>query len=63
VEVVIDENGNVATATITAPVFPSYDQLLLQAAKSWRYKPARRAGQPVKYRRAVAVLLTPKAAT
>jgi len=59
VEIVIDENGSVISAALTAPVFPSYDQLLLQAAKNWRYKPARRGGQPVKYRRAVAVLLTP----
>lgn len=61
VEIVIDENGSVISAAITTPVFPSYDQLLLQAAKNWRYKPARRGGQPVKYRRAVAVLLTPSA--
>jgi protein TonB len=59
VEVVIDENGTVTSAAVTAPVFPSYDQRLLQAARSWRYKPARKGGQPVKYRRAVAVMLTP----
>ena len=58
-EVVVDENGAVASAAITEPVYPSYDQQLLQAAKSWRYRPARRAGQPVKYRRAVSIVLAP----
>jgi TonB family protein len=61
VEIVIDENGSVASAAVTAPVYPSYDQRLLQAARSWRYKPARKGGQAVKYRRAVAVMLTPPA--
>lgn len=58
-EVVVDENGTVSSAAITEPVYPSYDQQLLQAAKGWRYRPARRAGQPVKYRRAVSIVLAP----
>ena len=58
-EVIVDENGTVISAAITEPVYPSYDQQLLQAAKSWRYRPARRAGQPVKYRRAVSIVLAP----
>ena len=44
-EIVIDENGTVSSAVITAPVYPVLDdQQLLQAAKAWRYKPAQRAG-------------------
>jgi TonB family protein len=58
-EVVVDENGAVSNAAIMDSVYPSYDQQLLQAAKSWRYKPALRAGQPVKYRRGVSVVLAP----
>jgi TonB family protein len=58
-EVVVDENGAVSSAAIMDSVYPSYDQQLLQAARSWRYKPAMRAGQPVKYRRGVTVVLTP----
>jgi TonB family protein len=60
-EVVVDETGTVASATITEPVYPSYDQQLLQATKGWRYRPARRAGQPVKYRRVVSIVLAPPA--
>lgn len=58
-EVVVDENGRVTAAALTTPIYPAYDQLLLEAAKSWRYTPARKDNQPVKYRRAVAVVLTP----
>jgi TonB family protein len=58
-EIIIDENGTVSSAVLTEPVYPSYDQQLLQAAKGWRYKPAQRAGQAVKYRRGVSIVLAP----
>jgi TonB family protein len=58
-EIVVHENGTVSSATIVEPMYPSYDQQLLQAAKGWRYKPALRSGQPVKYRRDVSVVLMP----
>jgi TonB family protein len=58
-EIVIDENGTVSSAVLTEPVYPSYDQQLLQAVKGWRYKPAQRAGQPVKYRRGLSIVLAP----
>ena len=58
-EIIVDENGTVSSAVITEPVYPSYDQQLLQAAKAWRYKPAQRAGQPVKYRRGLSIVLAP----
>jgi hypothetical protein len=37
--------------------FPSYDSDLVLAAKGWRFRPATRAGEPVKYRLAVEVVL------
>ena len=58
-EVIIDENGRVTGAALSTPIYPAYDQRLLEAAKSWRYKPALKDNQPVRYRRAVAVVLTP----
>jgi TonB family protein len=58
-EIIVDENGAVSSAVLTEPVFPSYDQQLLQAAKGWRYKPAQRAGQAVKYRRGLSIVLAP----
>ena len=58
-ELIIDEHGVVTAAALVTPVNITYDQLLLSAAKRWRYRPAQRAGQPVKYRKAIAIVLTP----
>ncbi len=58
-ELVIDEHGVVTGAALVTPVNITYDQLLLSAAKRWRYRPAQRAGQPVKYRKAISIVLTP----
>jgi TonB family protein len=60
-EVVIDEQGVVTGVALVTPVNVTYDQLLLSAAKRWRYRPAQRAGQPVKYRKTIAIVLTPGA--
>jgi TonB family protein len=60
-EIVIDEQGVVTSAALTSSVNVTYDQLLLSATKRWRYRPAQRAGQPVKYRKAIAIVLTPGA--
>ncbi|HEY2908563.1 MAG TPA: hypothetical protein VGJ29_21840 [Vicinamibacterales bacterium] len=58
-ELVIDEHGVVTGAALVTPVNVTYDQLLLSAVKRWRYRPAQRAGQPVRYRKAIAIVLTP----
>ncbi len=39
--------GAVTGARMVRPVFPSYDALLLQAARNWRFRPATRNGVPV----------------
>ncbi|MEZ5318920.1 MAG: energy transducer TonB [Vicinamibacterales bacterium] len=49
-ELTIDEMGRVLAATITESINPRYDPLLLQAAAQWRFKPATRNGEPVRYR-------------
>lgn len=55
IEIVIDENGAVETAVMRQPVTPTYDALALNAAKSWRYRPASVNGTPVKYRKVVQI--------
>ena len=61
VDIVIDERGAVVSATINQPVSPLYDRALIAAAKRWQYRPALLGGQPVKYRKSVAVVLRPNA--
>jgi len=55
IEVVIDESGAVESAVVRQSVNSAYDRLALETAKTWRYRPARLNGAPVKYRKAVQI--------
>jgi outer membrane biosynthesis protein TonB len=56
-EVLVSETGDVVSARLQSPIYPTYDQQLLQAALSWKYKPALRNGIPVKFMKVVRVRL------
>jgi len=56
-EVVIDINGAVESATMLEGVEALYNRLLLTAAKGWTYQPARLDGAPVKYRKRIQITL------
>ena len=60
-EVVIGETGSVEEATIRSPVNPRYDVMALEAARTWRYKPATLNGKPVKFRKTIAISVRPGA--
>jgi tetratricopeptide (TPR) repeat protein len=60
VRVRIDAEGKVASAEMAAPVHPSYDRLLLVAAKDWLYQPAKTNGTPVPSEKVVQVVLKPR---
>jgi TonB family protein len=55
IEVVVDENGNVESATMRAPVNPAYDRVALAAASRWKYQPAMLDGKPVKFRKIIQI--------
>jgi TonB family protein len=59
IRVTIDEVGRVENAVMMKPVHPLYDPILLDAARSWRYVPAKRGGLAVKYVKTVDVTLVP----
>lgn len=59
IEVVIDETGAVESALMRIAVAAAYDQIALNAAKNWRFRPATLNGVPVKYRKAVQVTIKP----
>jgi TonB family protein len=59
-EVVIDERGAVESVTLRKPVTPTYDPMLLDAAKRWKFQPATRNGVPVKYRKTFDIVLAPR---
>jgi hypothetical protein len=56
-EVVIDELGVVESAIMVTSVTPSYDVMVLNATKVWRFKPATVNGMPVKFRKTVQITL------
>jgi TonB family protein len=55
VEVVIDEKGRVVGMSMRQSLHPAYDALILNAAREWKYQPARVDGQPVQFRRLISV--------
>jgi protein TonB len=59
IELVINEAGRVESAAIRSSINPRYDLLALDAARSWRYKPATLDGKPVKYRKTLVVNVKP----
>lgn len=57
IDLVIDEQGKVESVVLRKAIHPLYDRLLLEAAKSWTYQPARRGDQPVKFQKTLVVRL------
>lgn len=60
VDLVISETGAVESATMAEPFDPMYNRMILAAAKGWLYRPARREGAPVKYRKRIQIALSPE---
>ena len=58
-ELAIDEHGNVMTARMRKPAHPRYDEQLIKAAQTWRFKPASREGISIPYLRVVEIELRP----
>lgn len=56
-QLIIDEQGNVTSATLRRPFHPTYDAQLVKTALGWKYEPARKDGVPVRFVRNVAIRL------
>ncbi|MEP6919468.1 MAG: hypothetical protein ABJC89_27750, partial [Acidobacteriota bacterium] len=57
----IDESGAVVSATMPATTRHAYDQLLIRAARDWKFLPARKQGLPVRYLKLIEIQLRPTA--
>lgn len=57
IDLIIDEQGHVETVSLRKSVHPIYDPLLLVAAKSWTYQPAKRGDAPIKFQKTIVVKL------
>jgi TonB family protein len=58
-ELVIDEKGDVTSASIIKSIQPEYDQTLLKSAPTWKFKPATKDGVAVRYRTTMEIKLRP----
>jgi tetratricopeptide (TPR) repeat protein len=58
-ELLIDETGAVVSATMRASAHPTYNRLLIRAARDWKFMPARHDGKPVRYLKIVEIHLKP----
>jgi protein TonB len=55
----IDERGAVVDATLVTRIHPAYDNQLLKMARTWKFKPATRNGQPIPYVKVLTITLQP----
>jgi hypothetical protein len=55
-DVVIDETGRVADATIRQSLNPTYDPLVLRSAREWKYQPAVKDGVPVRFVKTITLI-------
>jgi TonB family protein len=55
-DVLIDESGEVLDATIRRSVNAGFDNVVLRAARRWKYKPAVKDGVPVRYIKTIALV-------
>jgi TonB family protein len=54
-ELTINTDGSVSDIVIVEPGDSKFDAAVVEAAKEWRYLPARRNGQPVSIRRRLVI--------
>ena len=62
-QIVVDERGTVTNAEMQISAHPGYDADLVQAARTWTFKPASREGVPVSYLKLLDITLNPPRAT
>lgn len=60
-DLIINENGSVDSATIVTSLNPQYDRMAVNAARNWQYKPATLNGVAVKYRKRLQLTVVPEA--
>jgi hypothetical protein len=58
-ELLIDEQGKVVSASVRASIHPIYNNVLVRAARGWTFTPARKQGVPVRYLKVVEIHLKP----
>jgi|KBSSwiS6_1023812.scaffolds.fasta_scaffold02179_2 TonB family protein len=60
IEVTIDELGNVTTVAVLQATLPSFDEALVKAARTWKFKPALLHGTPVRFVKVIEIQIQPE---
>jgi TonB family protein len=60
IEVLVDRAGRVEQAQMLERIASFYDRPLVEAARSWRFKPATRDGVPVRFRQQIEIIMRPE---
>jgi len=58
-DIIIDEKGDVERAAVRQSAIRMYDSLLINAAKTWKYRPATKGDRPVKYLKTLEIVIKP----
>jgi TonB family protein len=58
-EVIINENGSVDSASMVVPLNPTFDRSVVESTRTWQYRPATLNGTPVKYRKRLQLSVLP----
>jgi hypothetical protein len=56
-QIIVGEDGSVVGETMLKVINPAYDQLLMQAARTWRFQPATLDDRPVKFRMTLSIVV------
>ena len=59
IRVQISADGKVTSAEMVKSIHPTYDQMLLRAARTWSYEPAQKDGVPIPMEKTVEVTVAP----
>ena len=59
-DVTVNENGDVDHVQLISPMRRFQERMLMAAAKAWKFQPALRDGQPVRYRIRIPIILADK---
>ena len=58
VDLVIDPQGRVISIVMRSSIHPTYDKMIVNAARDWKYKPATLKGTPVQFRKLLQISVT-----
>lgn len=58
VDLIIDEQGRLVSISLRTSLHPVYDKMIVEAARDWKYQPAKLNGVPVSFRKLLQISIT-----